>query len=314
LWGRPEGAHFGTRVNVLRAWRSFPEKVDTLPRILVSGVLNGLLLPTPFGGEASRRELFPGDGPLWTLFFELAANLAWAAWGAHLRTGMLLAIAAIAGLAVAALSWQAGTANLGFDMATGPAGAARVCFGFPLGVSLFRLLGGAAWVGRLRSKRMGPGILAILLLAVLAMPRAASASAFAAWDIASIVVLLPALVVAGIAQGKGGRFGDLLGELSYPVYVLHFPLLLLASGLHQSALAHAPALAMAAVAAVATVAVSLLASRLYDLSLRGWLSMMTGRRAAALPRRSANPKSANDMGRLGLRVTVTLYFGSGLIG
>ena len=274
------GAVLGLALLMLK-WHSFPEKVDSLPRILVSGVLNGLLLPTPFGGVTSRHELFLGNGPLWTLFFEFAANLAWAAGGPHLRTGTLLVITATAGLAVAALSWQAGTANLGFDMATAPAGAARVCFGFPLGVALFRLLGRVAWVGRLRSDRVGPTILGILLLAVLAMPRAASSSAFAAWDIASVLVLLPALVVAGIAQGKGGRFGDLLGELSYPVYVLHFPVLLLASGLHQSVLLRVPVWVMAVAAAVAAVAAGLLASRLYDLPVRRWLSV--GGRSALAP-------------------------------
>jgi peptidoglycan/LPS O-acetylase OafA/YrhL len=258
-------------------WHSFPEKVDSLPRILVSGALNGLLLPTPFGGDASHHELFPGDSPLWTLFFEFAANLAWAAWAPRMRTGTLLVVVAIAGFAVAALSWQAGTANLGYDVATAPAGAARVCFGFLLGVVLFRLLGDAEWIGRLRSDRMGAAILGILLLAVLAMPQAASVSAYAAWDIAAILVLLPALVVAGIAQGQGGRFGDLLGELSYPVYVLHFPVVVLASGLRQTVLHNVPVLAIAATAALTAVVGALLASRLYDRPVRKWLSRVARR-------------------------------------
>lgn len=270
------GAAAGLALLILK-WHSFPEKVDPLPRILISGLLNGLLLPTPVGGEASRHELFPGNGPLWTLFFEFAANLAWAVWGPRLRTRTLLAVVALAGLAIAVLAWRAGTANLGFDLATAPAGAARVCFGFPLGVVLFRLLGDSAWISRLRSDRIGPAIVGILLLAILAMPRATSSSAFAAWDITSILFLLPALVVVGIAQGKSGHFGDFLGELSYPVYVLHFPVLLLASGLHQSALAHVPVAAMAAVAAVAAVAAALLAWRFYDLPVRGWLSNVSRR-------------------------------------
>jgi len=270
------GAATGFVLLILK-WHSFPEKVDPLQRILMSGLLNGLLLPTPFGGEASRHELFPCNGPLWTLFFELAANLAWAAWGPRLRTRTLLIVVFIAGLAIAALAWKAGTANLGFDVATAPAGAARVCFSFPLGVVLFRLLGDRAWISRLRSDWIGPAIVGILLLGILAMPRAASSSAFAAWDIASILFLLPALVVAGIAQGRSGHFGDFLGELSYPVYVLHFPVLLLASGLHQSALAHVPVVAMAAAATVAAIVGALLASRFYDLPVRGWLSHLSRR-------------------------------------
>lgn len=270
------GAVAGFALLILK-WHSFPEKVDPLPHILISGLLNGLLLPTPFGGEASHHELFPGNGPLWTLFFELAANLAWAAWGPHLRTRTLLTVVAIAGLALVALSWKAGTANLGFDLATAPAGAARVCFGFPLGVVLFRLLGNSAWTSRLRSDRTGPAIVGILLLAILTMPQTTSSSIFAAWDIVSILFLLPILVVIGIAQGKSGHFGDFLGELSYPIYVLHFPVLLLASGLHQSTLANVPVAVIAVAAIAGVIAAALFALRFCDLPVRGWLSHMSRR-------------------------------------
>lgn len=268
------GAMSGLSLLILK-WRYFPEKVDPLPNILISGLLNGLLLPTPFGGEASNYELFPGNGPLWTLFFELAANLAWASWGPHLRIRTLLVVVAIAGLAIVALSWNAGTANLGFDLATAPGGAARVCFGFPLGVVLFRLLGDSAWTSRLRSDRTGPAIVGILLISILAMPQATSSSTFAAWDIVSILFLIPAIVASGISQCECGRFGDFIGELSYPIYVLHFPIILLASGLHQLMLAQVPVIAILAATIAVVIAAALFALRFYDLPVRSWLSQVS---------------------------------------
>src|ERR1700730_18632705 len=60
------GALAGTAVLLLK-WRIFREKADPLSTILASSVLNAFLLPNLFGGVASKSELFPGNGPLWSL-------------------------------------------------------------------------------------------------------------------------------------------------------------------------------------------------------------------------------------------------------
>jgi len=265
------GVVFGTALLLLK-WCLYPGKVDALPVILLSSAVNSLLLPMPFGGEVSHHVLFPGNGPLWSLFFELVVNLAWGACGVRLRTGALLVIVIAAGVGVAGLSWQAGTANLGFDTATAFAGAARVSFGFPLGVVLFRSM--ALVEGRSPSwfNRGGGAIPGILLLAIFAMPDSASPLFFTAWDIASILVLLPLLVAFGSVQGDGSRLGNFLGELSYPIYALHFPVLLFFSGLRQSILIHLPIPVITAAAAISAIATALLASRFYDIPLRAWLS------------------------------------------
>ena len=268
---------------LLIKWHLAPEKVDPLPSIFVSSLLNGLLLPTPFTGGETQHDFFIGNGPLWTLSLELAANLAWAAWGVHLRTRSLLAVVVIAGLAVAALSWKAGTANLGYDLATAPAGVARVSFGFTLGVVLFRICGDSEWISRLRSDRTEPVLIGILLLAIFAIPRSHSLSSFALWDIVSILFLLPMLVVVGIAQNQKGRLGIFLGEISFPIYVLHYPILLLGSGLHQSVLAHVTDWVMAAMTTVAAIAAALLASRFNDVPVRGWVSHFQRRRSLRPP-------------------------------
>lgn len=260
------GATLGLFVLLLK-WNSFPEKVEDLPHILVSGTLNLLLLPTPFGGEVSRYELFPGNGPLWSLSFELAANLIWAAWGTRLRTHTLALIVILAGFAVAALTLQAGTANQGFDLATAPSAIARVTYSFPMGVLIYRAHRSAIWPKWIPTGQAMSVLLGGALFGVLALPRMTGVS-FAVWDVIAVLVILPTIVLLGIAQGRGSRFGNFLGELSYPLYILHFPILLLASGLHQIRPSQLSAVCISIGAAAIIVIISVVASRFYDIPIR----------------------------------------------
>ena len=264
------GVLLGFAVLLLK-WCFYPEKVDALPRILVSGLFNLLMLPTLFGDVASRYESFPGNGPLWTLFFEFVANLLWAWVGIRMRNAGLLAVAAVSWLVLAAYACRFHTLNVGFDIPTSAAGLARVCFGFPLGVVIFRLRS----VLRVPALPGGAVILAALLLLVLSSPLGADEDGVPWWDLLSVLVLLPALVVLGTGQGPAGRLGAVLGALSYPIYVLHLPVLLLVSGLHQTVLQDWNVQLLVLAGLVTTVVVALAALRLYDEPLRRRLSRGT---------------------------------------
>ncbi len=268
------GAMMGFVILLLK-WRFFPDKVDPLPLVLLSGLFNGLLLPTFFGGVTSRHEIFPTNGPLWTLFFEAVANLLWAWIGVRLRSATLLAIALVSWGALAVFACDRHTLNIGFEISSISAGLARVCFGFPVGVVIYRM---RAWL-RVPAWRGGPVILALALLAVLASPVNAAETGIPWWDLLSVLVFLPLIVVLGTGQGPAGRFGVLLGALSYPVYVLHFPMLLVASGLYQTALRGWNPQVLVGCSLAAICVFALAALRFYDEPLRRRLSQLTRKRA-----------------------------------
>lgn len=262
------GALLGLLVLLLKH-ATTPERVDSLSQILLSGLFNLALLPTFFGGEASHHELFPGDGPLWSLFFEVVVNIAWAALlvGRSTRTLLLCMLACGAGFGYVIVHF--GTANLGWDQATFVAGFPRVGFGFLAGVLLYRVMDRVA----IPSRRWLPLALGCALIAALAVP------ASSVWDACCVFVVLPALVGVAMVQHEH-VLGAWLGDLSYPVYVLHFPLLVMSSGLRQKLFAQAPATLVIGVAVAAIVLLAWLLLKRYDEPLRSWLVRRVVRRAS----------------------------------
>jgi peptidoglycan/LPS O-acetylase OafA/YrhL len=185
-------------------------------------VANLALLPAP-GGFAM---LFPGNLVCWSLMLEIAINLAFAAGGHRLPNGALLAFAGLAAVGLAVSATAFGTVNGGAYRSDAMLGVWRVCLAFPLGVV----------IGRLRTPVARPGRRAFAVLAALAVALALPLPVGQALGVELALVLLgfPLLLwwAAGVELPDGGRrlFGW-LGRISYPLYAVHFPLLLLVFGL-----------------------------------------------------------------------------------
>ncbi len=253
------GLTIGTAL-LLMKWLTYPDRVNTLPNILESVMFNSLLLPMFYGSSALANELFPANSPLWTLSMELAANMVWAWIGVRASTRALVVVVALSWLGWVACGALYHSENVGFDVKTFWGGVGRVSFGFTLGVVIFRLLPAS----RMPRLPFGP----VLLYAAMLMVMACSTP----WDLASIpwvdiictTLILPAIVVLGIGQQTTGRWALWIGALSYPIYVLHMPLELLASGLHQTVLRTVNVHLLAAVTVVAVFAASAFALRFFD--------------------------------------------------
>jgi peptidoglycan/LPS O-acetylase OafA/YrhL len=224
------GALLGLVV-LLGKWSLAPAREDPLWNILASGLLNLMMLPTLFSGAPYAHQLFPGDTPLWSLFFEIAINLIWAWIGLRLSTRRLALVVVACAILLAALAINHGAVDVGSDAMTFWIGAARSAFGFGLGVLICRLR------HRLAAPRMawGPVLLGAVLVATFSIPLAFAhgKAVDLVWDLACIFVVLPVLVVIGFHQGGAGKIGKLFGDLSYPVYVLQWPVLALLGAMHQ---------------------------------------------------------------------------------
>jgi peptidoglycan/LPS O-acetylase OafA/YrhL len=191
------------------------------PLTLVRGAaLNVLFLPDLFPAD---KSLFPLDGPAWSLSAEVAVNLLYAWGGYRLGNRALLGVIALAATALTGIVFMAGTGDLGWharwiDLA---GAGARVMFGFPLGVLMFRL----HKAGRLQNFGGSPVLPLALVVAVFFI----GTSNVPLLDVSLIVVVLPALFLLLLgARPPTSGLGvacHWLGRLSYPLYVVHLPLL-----------------------------------------------------------------------------------------
>lgn len=183
-----------------------------------------LLLPL---GLAFHAAPFPVNVPIWSLFFELCANAAY--WAAARRPGDaargVIFIAAMAGLLGGIAYVAGGLRDVGMASAISfLAGFPRVAVSFALGVLIFRY--------RLHERlpRMPDICPALALAAALAMP------ACGWWyDMGCVLAVFPLLLCLG-AQARESialhRLWYWGGALSYPLYVIHEPLLRAAFRLH----------------------------------------------------------------------------------
>ena len=169
------------------------------------------MLPVP-----AVQGLFPLNGPMWSIFFELLANLLWVAFWRPLQSVRILfgTVLVCGGLYVCALMYVEAPA-LGLTWTTFPGGLARVCYSFGAGLLVHRLR------PRLRTPRVPP----LMLMGVL--PVMALLSPGPIVQLLSVLLVFPLVVLLGAGSEPRAATQGIYAALckaSYCVYVLHRPL------------------------------------------------------------------------------------------
>ncbi len=200
--------------------------------LALSTLLNALLVPASTGFEIRGvGEMYPLNGPSWSLLFEYVGNVLYALFIRRLSTralGVLVAAAAV-GLALFSIFGPYGDICVGFSM-TGDnllGGSLRLLFAFSAGLLLslvFRpvKVKGAFW------------ICASVLVVLLSVPRLGGGENLwmnGLYDAVCAIAVFPALVFLGASGKTTDRFSTrvckFLGDISYPLYMVHYPFIYL---------------------------------------------------------------------------------------
>lgn len=252
--------------------------------ILGAFALSALLLPLRSTSSLDVRgngEMFPLNGPSWSLFFEYIGNILYALLLRHMPTRWLKVWVAVlgAGLAVFALLDCSGSYNIGVGWTTAGnnlwGGLLRMSFSYSAGLLMARTFPH----GTHKPVRGAFWMCAAALIVLMAMPYAGRGPepswTNGLYDSVCVLVLFPLILRLGALgkAGDGGRVCGFLGRVSYPLYMIHYPLMyLFYAWVWKNGLKFAEAWPVALCVILGAMVLAYLALRFYDEPVRRKLS------------------------------------------
>ncbi|WP_077034500.1 acyltransferase [Pelomonas sp. KK5] len=232
------------------------------PDLLVALPFNLAMLPTPLPGYG----LFPTDGPIWSLFFELVVNALYAGFLIRLRSPQLLGLVLLMGAGMVALFAGREQIAGGPDWAALHIGLLRSGFAFSLGVLMSRQL--PAGAPRVSALWWLPCVAIVAVLMV--RPPAGYGGLY---DLSMALAGFPLLVWFAARRNPAPAFrgaASVLGDISYPIYALHYPPMFIAA--YAARKFGLPPMLWIPVFIGGMAVISHGLARSYDPALRAWLS------------------------------------------
>ncbi len=178
----------------------------------------GLMIPYPAVPER-YYNLFQLNPPTWSLFWEYVANIFYAVVLFKIRNKLLWLLTIIAALLLCYTAYFYKNLSVGWSSDNYPAGFARVFYSFLAGMLVYR----SRWIIRTSLGFISVGLL--LLLAFL-VPYRDNLNHIT--EPLLVIFYFPFLVALGAGAQlrtqlkKACKF---MGELSYPLYMVHYPFL-----------------------------------------------------------------------------------------
>lgn len=253
-----------------------------LSMIMLAMLLNLFMIPAfPGTGYEIRGngEMFPLNGPNWSLFFEYIGNILYAFFIRRLSTRALTVLVVVTGLALASFGIfnMSGYGHLGVGWTMAdynfPGGMLRMLFTYSAGLLLSRVfkpvkVRGAFW------------LCSLVLLVFLSVPHVGGMESLwmnGLYDSVCVIIVFPMVVYLGASGVTTDRSSTMickfLGDISYPLYVVHYPIMyLFFVWLWNNKLTFAQTWPVAVGIFFANILLAYLCLKLYDEPVRKWLS------------------------------------------
>ena len=277
------GAIIGAITFLIQGGVTWSGEAVSTSAVLLCLALTFLFIPSVPGGSYEVRgngEMFPLNGPFWSLFFEYIGNILYALLLRRLSTKALAILVALLGIT---FFWFAttnvstyGSIGVGWtlDAVNFLGGSLRMLFPFTLGMLLSRTFKprpvcGAFW------------LCTALLLALFAVPYIEAMQPLymnGVFEMTCIMLVFPAIVLLAASSATVSsttkRTATFLGDLSYPLYTVHYPLMyLFYAGLIANGQYNFTAVPWQSLGVMAgSILVAFVLMKWYDAPVRKWLS------------------------------------------
>lgn len=254
----------------------------SISMVMVAMLLNLFLIPAVPGTGPEVRgngEMYPLNGPSWSLFFEYIGNILYALFIRKLSTKALTVLVVLAGIGLASFAIfnfsGYGHLGVGWSMADYNliGGFLRLLFSFSIGLLMTRVfkplqVRGAFW------------ICSLAIIVLLSMPYIGG-SEFpwmnGIYDSVCAIIIFPLLVYLGASgkttDKKSSKICEFLGNISYPLYIVHYPFMyLFYAWVWSKELSFSQAWPMALVVFFGNILLAYLCLKFYDEPVRRWLT------------------------------------------
>lgn len=254
----------------------------SISMVMLALLLNLFLIPAVPGTGPEVRgngEMYPLNGPSWSLFFEYIGNILYALFIRRLSTKALTVLVVLAGIALAsfAIFNYSGYGHLGVGWTLADynliGGFLRMFFAFSIGLLMSRNfkpvhIRGAFW------------ICSLVIIAFLSVPHIGGMESpwmNGIYDSVCTILIFPMLVYLA-ASGKTtdkntSKICKFLGDISYPVYIVHYPFMyLFYAWLWSENLTFDQTWPVALALFFGNILLAFLCLKLYDEPIRRWMS------------------------------------------
>ena len=273
------GSIIGAALFYLQSCPMFPLVATTpLWKTLLVMLVGFTLIPLlPSMDIRGWQEMHPLDGPAWSLFFEYIANILYAigfrklsnkALGAFvlLSAGLLIHLTVLGPQGDVIGGWSVNREQLHI-------GFARLLYPFFAGMLLMRL-------GKRIHVKRAFALCSLLIVAILASPRIGGPNHIwmnGLYESFCIIALFPLIVAMGAGdsatEGFPKRLCKFFGEISYPMYITHYPLIYVYTAwVTRNKIPAAQGAVVGLLLLVASVTMAYACLKLYDEPVRAWLT------------------------------------------
>ena len=246
-------------------------------KMLLIMVIGFTLIPVPTSMDIRGwQEMHPLDGPGWSLFFEYIGNILYALFVRKFSNTALAVLVFLSGCFLIHLTLTSPNGDVIGGWSLVPEqlhiGFARLLFPFFGGLLLHRIV-------RLTTIKNAFLWSSLLLVVVLAMPRIGDSTTVwqnGLYDSLSIIILFPLIVyigASGTIEGKNAsRVCQFLGDISYPIYITHYPLIYIYTAwVANGKIPFQEALPMSILTVVSAIVLAYACLKWYDEPVRDWL-------------------------------------------